>query len=100
MPPFVYRNSAMRKNTGNHYLKVRLKGEGKNKAAVGAKVTLKKDGKLFYSETGAQPRFSVIGRPKLAFWSGKLTTVDSVIVDWYYGKRTVLTNVDTDQCLF
>lgn len=99
MPPFVYRNTANTDTVQHHYLRVQLKGEGKNKAAVGAKVSLKKDGKLFYVEQAPNRGFQSSVDPTLHFGLGNIDTIDSVIVDWYYGKRTVLENVGTDQLL-
>ena len=41
MPMFIYRNETNNQLPDNHYLKIILKGEPGNTAAIGAKVTVK-----------------------------------------------------------
>ena len=47
---FIYRNNARTLDKDNHYLQVRLDGEGKNRFAVGARVTLYGGGEQFVQE--------------------------------------------------
>lgn len=99
MPMFIYRNETNLKLPENHYLKVILKGKGKNTQAIGAKVTVKNNGHLFYLEEMPMRGYlsTVDSRPN--FGLGALTVVDSLIVEWPDGQFTVLTDVSTNQIL-
>ncbi len=94
MPLFVYRNGADR-----NYLTVELKGEGGNTQAIGAKVLLKAGGKTFYQEQNPVRGFQSTVDPRLHFGLGNLQKVDTLVVDWYYGKRTVLLDVPVNRQL-
>ncbi len=99
MPCFVYRNNA-ESLLDNHYLKFDLKGKGKNTQAVGAKVTIKHGGEIFYIEQMPIRGFesTVDFRPNIGL--GTLAKVDSVIVEWYNSDATtIMTNVETNQIL-
>ena len=99
MPPFVLRNRSSLVNKDNHYLKIDLKGKGKNLLAVGAKVTLKANGRIFYQEQAPNRGFQSSVDNRLNFGIGGITQVDTLVVDWYYGGQTLLTNVSVDQTL-
>ncbi|MEC7265255.1 MAG: FG-GAP-like repeat-containing protein [Bacteroidota bacterium] len=99
MPPFVYRNLENEKKQKNHFLKVELKGEKENTMAVGAKVTALANGKIFYLEQFINRGFQSSVDPRLHFGLGNLSQVDTLLVEWYYGKQTVLTNIQADQNL-
>ncbi|MBQ4913794.1 VCBS repeat-containing protein [Maribacter sp. MMG018] len=97
MPLFVYRNNS--EKTGNNYLKVELKGAHGNKSAIGAKVTLKAEGKLFFLEQNPIRGFQSTIDDRLNFGLGAISRVDTLIIDWPYGKQTLLTDVDSNQNL-
>lgn len=99
LPMSIYRNNASKQLKYNHFLKVILKGEGKNTEAIGSKVTVKNKGKLIYLEQMPMRGYlsTVDPRPNLGL--GSLTVVDSLIVEWPDDRTTVLTNVKTDQIL-
>jgi enediyne biosynthesis protein E4 len=99
MPMFIYRNETNTLLPDNHYLKVILKGDLKNTEAIGAKVTVKQNGKFFYIEQVPTRGFlsTVDPRPNLGL--GPLTVVDSLIVEWPDDRITLMTNVNTDQTL-
>lgn len=100
MPCFVYRNNTETMLKDNHYLKFDLQGKGKNTQAVGAKVTIKHGGEIYYLEQMPIRGFqsTVDFRPN--FGLGTLTKVDSVIVEWYNSDAiTIMTNVPTNQTL-
>jgi hypothetical protein len=99
MPMFIYRNETNHQLPDNHYLKVVLKGEPGNTAAIGSKVTVKHEGKFIYLEQMPMRGYlsTVDPRPNLGL--GPLTMVDSLIVEWPDDYTTIMTNVKTDQIL-
>lgn len=99
MPPFVYKNQTIEKQNVNHFLKVALKGKHQNTSAVGAKVTLKAQGKTFYLEQSPNRGFQSSIDSRLHFGLGNITEVDTLIVDWYYGQKSIVTNLKVDQFL-
>ena len=99
MPAFVYRNNAEKILKDHHYLKFELQGENKNTNALGARITLKYQGKLQYLEHMPMRGFQSTMDPRPNFGTGKTKIIDTVLVDWPNGKRTLLTNVAADQTL-
>lgn len=99
MPMFIYRNETSQQLPENHYLKVILKGEGGNTAAVGTKVTVRHKGMLFYQEQMPIRGYlsSVDPRPNLGL--GSITMVDTLIVEWPDDRITIMTRVPTNQIL-
>jgi len=99
MPMFIYRNETNEQLPDHHYLKVILKGDKGNTAAIGAKVTAKHNGNIVYLEQMPMRGFksTVDFRPNLGL--GSLTMVDSLIVEWPDDRVTVLTDVQTNQTL-
>ncbi len=96
MPPFVYRNRGNEINKENHFLTVDLKGKDKNKLAIGAKVTVKANGRTQYLEQIPNRGFQSSVDSRLHFGLGSLEQLDTLVVDWYAGRRTILTNVPID----
>ena len=99
MPMFIYQNETNKRLPENHFLKVILKGEGGNTEAIGAKITVRNKGQQFYIEQMPMRGYLSTIDPRPNFGLGNLTAIDSLIVDWPNDKRTVLTNVPTNQTL-
>lgn len=99
MPLFVYQNRGRFLYKENNYLKVVLDGDKVNKSAIGAKVTLKCGNRIFYQEQSPNRGFQSSVDSRLNFGLGNIHIVDSLIVDWFYGKQTILTHVDVNQTL-
>ena len=99
MPVFIYRNKSRSKYNEHNYLKIILEGEVNNKMAVGTKVTLKTKDKIFYQEQTPNRGFQSSVDTRLNFGLGNLQTIDTLIVDWYYGKQTILNNVAVNQTI-
>ena len=97
MPPFVYKNNSTEKLKENNFLKVKLKGERMNINGVGAKVKIKSNDQIFYLEQSPNRGFQSSVDNIMHFGLGGISNIDSLIVDWYYGKRTILTNVSVNQ---
>jgi hypothetical protein len=99
MPPFIYRNRSEEVYLNNHYLKIDLQGDGMNKHGVGTKVTIRNDGRTYYLEQFPNRGFQSSVDSRLNFGLGDKKVVDTLLVEWPYGKKTLLTKVNTDQTL-
>ncbi|MFK5973862.1 MAG: VCBS repeat-containing protein [Flavobacteriaceae bacterium] len=98
-PLFVYENHSDQMNTNNNFLKVQLVGDKENTNAIGAKITLKVGEKLLYQEQYLNRGFQSSIDPRINFGLGKFSKVDTLIVEWPYGKETIMTNVGVNQTL-
>lgn len=96
MPPLVYRNEANRKS-GTNYLELKLKGLGKNTAAIGAEVTLYYGGKINYDELVPARGFQSSVDDRLHFGLGTSGLIDSMTVNWPDGKCSVIHNIKANQ---
>jgi hypothetical protein len=98
-PAEVYRNeeSQYRKN---HYLRLRLTGEGSNTRAYGAKATLVlKDGMKQYQELYPVRGYQSSMPPELFFGIAATASIRELTVVWPSGKTTRLADVKPDQTL-
>ncbi len=98
MPASIYRNEAQNL-TDNHYLQFKFEGKGKNKAAIGTKITIHHQGNIFYTEQMPMRGFQSSVDPRLHIGLGNLKTVDSLIVTWPDSTIYVQTNVPTNQVI-
>jgi hypothetical protein len=97
-PCLVYENKTNEK-AGNHYLKVRLKGEGKNTFGIGSVVYVYFNGQPHKQELVPSRGFQSSVDPVLNFGLGKATSADSVKVIWSSHKTQVIKNISCDQLL-
>lgn len=98
MPCFVYRNTAADAGT-NHFLKIDLKGAGKNPFGVGAQVAIEVAGEQQVLQHYLSRGFESSVAPGLIFGLGEATKVDRLTVTWPDLSMQVLTNVAADQTL-
>ncbi|HVS59692.1 MAG TPA: VCBS repeat-containing protein [Gemmatimonadaceae bacterium] len=94
---FVYRNNARTLLKENHYLEVKLEGEGRNRFGVGSKVTLENGTQKIYQELSPTRGFQSSVDYLLNFGLGKIDTVKSVTVEWPNGRVSTLKNVAANQ---
>jgi len=94
---FVYRNNARASPAKPHYLQVRLEGEGANRFAIGAKVTVEAGGQTFYQELEPTRGFQSASDYLLTFGIGSRDTVQSIKVDWADGRVSTLGKTAADQ---
>ena len=94
---FVYRNNARTLLKERHWLQVTLTGEGKNRYAVGARVTVHAGAERFMQELYPARGFQSSVDYTLTFGLGGAAIADSVVVDWPNSKRTVQRSVKADQ---
>ncbi|HWC75230.1 MAG TPA: VCBS repeat-containing protein, partial [Gemmatimonadales bacterium] len=93
----VYRNNARALLPDNHYLQVRLQGDGANPFAVGARVTLYTGKQQFMQELEPTRGFQSSVDYVLTFGVGRVDTVDSLRVDWPDGRTSARLHVGTNQ---
>ena len=79
---FVYRNNARTLHPENHYLRVRLEGEGNNRFGVGARVTAYAGAALFMQDESPTRGFQSSVDYVLDFGVGTHDTIDSLRVVW------------------
>lgn len=99
MPAFLYRNDVEKFYPERHYIRIELKGAGKNTFAVGAKITAEANDKKFYIEQMPMRGFesTVDHRPLIGL--GEVTRLDRLTVTWPDGTASVLDSVRVDQTL-
>ncbi len=97
-PCFVYQNKTNEK-TNNHYLKVRLKGEGQNTFGIGSVVNVYYNDQTHKQEQISSRGFQSSINHVLNFGLGNVTVVDSVEVIWPNRKRQVVENISADQLI-
>ncbi|MGH7575432.1 MAG: VCBS repeat-containing protein, partial [Longimicrobiales bacterium] len=97
-PASVYRNRA-RGGNGHHYLKVDLRGAGRNTGGIGAKVVIAHDGVTQMLEQMPTRGFQSSVDPRLHFGLGTSELVDSLVVIWPDHRYQVLTDITADRTL-
>ena len=94
---FVYRNNARRLHPENHFLQVRLEGEGKNRFAIGARVTAYASPDTLTLEQSPVRGFQSSVDYSLDFGLGAHERVDTVRVDWPDGRVSFLAGVKANE---
>ncbi|HLO60902.1 MAG TPA: VCBS repeat-containing protein [Bacteroidales bacterium] len=99
MAPFIYRNNS-EKSGGNRYLEIRLKGEGMNTSAIGTSATLYYNNTASWAELYPMRGFQSTMDSRLHFGLGRdCELIDSLVVIWPNGKKTVKHRVEPDRIL-
>ena len=93
---FIYRNNA-EKFTQNNYLKIALKGTGKNKFGIGAKVNVNSGGMMQTQELLNTRGYQSSVDLNLIFGIGKSTKVDQVEVIWPNQKKQIIADLEPNQ---
>ncbi|HEX6628905.1 MAG TPA: VCBS repeat-containing protein [Gemmatimonadaceae bacterium] len=94
---FIYRNNARSLVKDNHYLQVKLDGDGDNRFAIGAKVTVQAGTQTLYQEESPTRGFQSSVDYVLTFGLGKTDTIPSVVVDWPDGRVSRLARIAANQ---
>ncbi len=89
---FIYENLS----SSSGYLQVELVGEGLNSGGVGAQVSLYGSGKYQVLEQYPVRGYLSSVSPYLHFGLDSLQKVDSLVVDWPGGKRTILNDISVN----
>lgn len=93
---FVYQNQS---DSATHYLKIKLKGAGKNTDGLGAKITIYLKGKQQYIEQMPSKGYLSSVSQNLHFGLGKEKTIDSLRIVWLSGKQQILHNITANKQL-
>ena len=98
--PFVYRNDVEMLHPDRRYLKFVLTGKDGNSQALGTEISVYEGEEVYYIEQMPMRGFesTMDHRPNLGL--GTLAKVDSIIVIWPDGSKTLLKEVETNQTLY
>lgn len=99
MPLFVYRNESRQQHPDQHYLKVDLQGEGNNTQALGAQIKLYTAEQSMYLEHMPIRGFQSSMDPRPHFGLGAQTQIDSLVVQWPNGNKSLIEKPAVDQTL-
>jgi enediyne biosynthesis protein E4 len=100
---FIYQNEANTQSK-NHYLKLKLQGQGQNTAGLGAKITLYhtlfggKGDKQYLEQMPTRGYQSSVS-PILHFGLGQNNTIDSLKIVWQSGKQAIIKQISGDKLL-
>jgi enediyne biosynthesis protein E4 len=95
-PAFVYRND---RSSDNHYISIKLKGQGKNKFGLGAKITCYSGGRMQFIEQMPTRGYQSSVTEILHFGLGRSEIVDSLHVRWLDGKTETIYQVMANQTI-
>jgi len=98
MPAFVYRNMSS-ETLQHHYLKIKLKGSGKNIFGYGAKAIVYTKNGMQAAEQLPERGFQSSINPELLFGLSNAAMVDSLIIKWPNNKTQKLINIKADTVL-
>ncbi|MDH5398233.1 MAG: VCBS repeat-containing protein [Cyclobacteriaceae bacterium] len=99
---FLYENtlySSEREETQNHFLRIKLQGEMKNKAGLGTKVTLHYDGHQQFHDHSIYRGYLSTVEDIIHFGLGEYSNVDTLKIAWPDGNVQYFLNVAADQVL-
>lgn len=95
-PSVVYRNNT-ESVTENNFLKIKLKGNSKNRNGIGARVILEVSGKKMVQEMNPVRGWLSSSNGDMVFGLGGENTVEKLKVIWYDGSEEKLFNVPSNQ---
>ena len=94
----IYRNNANR-ISNNHYLKIKLKGSGKNTGGIGARVDITCGDNTYTQEFYPSRGYMSSMDHTLIFGLGDAKSVDKLTVIWPNLKVQTINNIDIDQTI-
>ncbi|HEY9007791.1 MAG TPA: VCBS repeat-containing protein [Ohtaekwangia sp.] len=97
-PAGIYRNN-QEKLMHNHFLRVKLVGNDKNTAGIGAQVTIFQQGAIQKKYVWPTRGFQSSVEPMLLFGLGKNETIDSLYVEWPRGEVQHIKHLKADQTI-
>lgn len=97
-PAFIYDNTENNK-PGNHYVEIKLEGNGLNTAGIGSKLTAWCKGKKQYVEQMPSRGYQSSVSPVLHFGLGTDSLVDSLQIIWQSGKQQILNDIKANETI-
>ncbi|MDP2040295.1 VCBS repeat-containing protein [Algoriphagus sp.] len=94
---FVYQNQS--EKSGNNFLRIDLKAEGRNQYGIGAQVILFSDTEKWTQRISTSRGFQSGPSTTLIFGLGKTSSVDSIQVNWPNGKSEIFPKTASNQSL-
>ncbi|MFN3998353.1 VCBS repeat-containing protein [Algoriphagus sp.] len=94
---FIYENHS--EKSGNNFLRIDLKGEGKNSFGVGAKVILFSENQKWSQRLSTSRGFQSGPSTTLVFGLGETSSVDSIQVNWTNGASEIFPKTTSNQSL-
>jgi hypothetical protein len=97
-PAFIFENKLNEQANAPNYLRVKLKGSSKNPQGLGAKVWIKPTSdQILFQEMQVSRGYMSSIEDVLHFGLDSITTVPELTVIWPDGKRSILSNVASNQ---
>ncbi len=96
-PAFIYHNISDK--TANHFLQIKLAGEGNNTQGIGAKLYVYTKDKQQFAEQMPGRGFQSSVSPVVHFGLGNSAVVDSLRVIWLSGKMQTLTKIAANKTI-
>ena len=94
---FIYRNNARALRPENHFLRVKLEGEQKNRFGIGARASVFAGGRTFMQEESPTRGFQSSVDYVLDFGIGQSDVIDSLRVVWPDGRVSVQQRTPANQ---
>ncbi len=94
----VYRNNANELN-GNHFLKIRLEGSGRNTRGLGARIDVYCGDRVFTQEAYPSRGYMSSVDHNLIFGLGDATRVDRLIITWPDLRSQTISNIEANQTI-
>jgi enediyne biosynthesis protein E4 len=82
---------------GRHWLTVRLRGAGKNRFGIGARVSVTARGRTQIAEVRAGNSYASTSDPRLHFGLGAAAKAERIVVRWPGGGVSALRSVTVDR---
>ncbi|MCF0043032.1 VCBS repeat-containing protein [Dyadobacter sp. CY399] len=96
---FVYKNKSEAKPEKNHYIKLKLAGEGKNTYAIGSKIEVFAGNQVFSKQVNPARGFQSSTEYPITIGLGKINTIDSIRIIWPNRKVTSHPRINADTTL-
>ncbi len=98
-PAAIFKNQTPASNPNAHWLKIQLKGTGKNLQGIGTIIILKYKNQTQYWEHSLTRGYLSSSSPIIHFGLGEHTIVDELVIKWQDGTSQVRSNISADQLL-
>lgn len=95
---FVYENNS-NKLFKNNYLNIKFKEGAKYKSFYGTRASVYYDGKLQIRELTSSRGYYSTSEDLIHFGFGNTKKIDSLVISWYDGGKSVLHNIKTNQIM-